>query len=39
MGVMGVLASGDHDKRPKRMEPQDGEVLKFTTTGTPQSTT
>ena len=38
MGVMGVLAPDNHDRSPKKIEPQDGEVLKFTTTTTPQST-
>ncbi len=38
MGAMGVLALGNHDRRPKKIEPQDGEVLKFTTAATPQST-
>jgi hypothetical protein len=38
MGAMGVLAPGNHDRRPKKIEPQDGEALKFTTAATPQST-
>ena len=38
MGAMGVLVS-DSDKRPKRIEPREGEVVKFTTSVTPQSTT
>ena len=37
MGAMGVLAL-DSDKRPKRIEPREGEVVKFTTSVTPQST-
>jgi hypothetical protein len=38
MGVMGVLVSGDSDQRPKRIERQEGEIAKFTTSVTPQST-
>jgi hypothetical protein len=38
MGTMGVLLTGDPDKRPNRIEPQDGEVVKFTTAATTQST-
>ncbi len=38
MGAMGVVAPGNHDRRPRKIEPQDGEVLKFTTAATPQST-
>ena len=38
MGAMGVLVSGDSDKRPKRIAPQEGESMKFTTSVTPQST-
>jgi hypothetical protein len=36
MGVMGVIVSGDPDKRPKRIEPQQGEIAKFTTAVTTQ---
>jgi hypothetical protein len=38
MGAMGILVSGDSDQRPKRIERQEGEITKFTTSVTPQST-
>ena len=39
MGAMGILnTAGEPDKRSKKIEPKDGEVLKFTTAVTPQST-
>ncbi len=38
MSVMGVLVSGDSDQSPKRIERQEGEIAKFTTSVTPQST-
>ncbi len=38
MGAMGVIISGDSDERAKRIEPQQGEIAKFTTASTTQST-
>jgi hypothetical protein len=38
MGAMGVILPGDSDKRAKRIEPQQGEIAKFTTAATTQST-
>ncbi len=40
MGAMGILnTAGEPDKRSKKIEPKDGEVVKFTTAATQQSTT
>ena len=37
MGAMGILnTAGEPDKRSKKIEPKDGEVVKFTTAVTPQ---